>query len=624
MASHSPPLRRSSSLLIALLAIVLGFGALLYSTSTLNRPLGADEARSMNSHTSFGYFRTRADLAAKPLFSVSSTAKGFLRSIINWKSWDAHIGDCWAISTSTFFFGFSEMSARLPSLLAALGAAACLMLWGYRQTRSPALVLLLGLCFLVTPGIHYYAQTARGYTIALFLMFLNLLICERNWNRMNNFWIVGALALLNYLQILNLLSMLFMWVVPLALCGMVWYLFVFNREPQGQGRGWRASLENPCLHGWIFQCGIALLLFGQFVLDHFAILVYNLNNYGLPVHSLGDLIAQTGAILAFLLPGPWQIVGLLGAAGWLVMTFSKSRHWLGPTALLSVAITLVFGLVAHKLPYPRNCLVYSPLFLMGVAGLWKWGQTLGGQAARFVRPSLGVVLAFVAVYSFQKQLALNFEDSFAVQGGLSLTGTFACKKLKAEGKSGNEVQIFMPFYNDVDDQFIRLYYPDDRRFFVPSPDKPADLDVYLPCLACPEGFGFNCKSTDASREYNYHFFPKSWARYIACRNAGAALYVVPMRWRADLPEDFGNNACAIAAWVAPKKTDIPLADYLEREVAAHKEKTPVDYAVKTLSGQPCAFFFLSNADDLDYVRGVIKKLDTRAKGATFFFEERSR
>ncbi|MFI8521435.1 glycosyltransferase family 39 protein [Streptomyces sp. NPDC085481] len=93
----------------------------------------------------------------------------------------------------TGLFGDSDLALRLPSVLAAAGAAVCTALIGERLFGRRA-GLVAGLLFALTPAVMRYAQEARPYALVVFAVALATLLLLRALDRPDSRWRWAAYA----------------------------------------------------------------------------------------------------------------------------------------------------------------------------------------------------------------------------------------------------------------------------------------------------------------------------------------------------------------------------------------------------------------------------------------------
>jgi len=86
-------------------------------------------------------------------------------------------------------FGQTELSARLPAMLAMFGALACLYLFLRRSINVPC--ALFGACILALGPAAYYATEARGYALSLF----GASAAALAWQRQSHVGLALALAI---------------------------------------------------------------------------------------------------------------------------------------------------------------------------------------------------------------------------------------------------------------------------------------------------------------------------------------------------------------------------------------------------------------------------------------------
>ncbi|WMX46573.1 glycosyltransferase family 39 protein [Streptomyces roseicoloratus] len=100
------------------------------------------------------------------------------------------------LHTWTALFGDSDLALRLPSVLAAAGAAVCTALIGARLA-GPRAGRVAGLLFALTPVVSRYAQEARPYALVVLAVALATLLLLRALDRPDGKgrWAAYALAL---------------------------------------------------------------------------------------------------------------------------------------------------------------------------------------------------------------------------------------------------------------------------------------------------------------------------------------------------------------------------------------------------------------------------------------------
>ncbi|MEP6672250.1 MAG: hypothetical protein ABJF10_24010 [Chthoniobacter sp.] len=607
---------RASTLWLLVLFAALS-GALVVWLPTLNRPLEMDEAFTMDAYTSFGYFTTRADLAAKPRFSLAQTVHGLARPLSNWKSWNAHVVSCWAISIGSFFLGFTERSARLPSLLANIGAATLLGAWIHARCKSIYLAALTGIAFCLCPGIFHYGQTARGFAMGLFLMMVNIAMVERLLLRLKPHWSMLVFAAISYLQLLNLMSTLFMWFIPVGAAVLLWLLM----KKDDAAASSQSVTREAALIGWIGGGALAAIALGQFLLDRWSVLAHEQSRYGLTASNIHEFIAQSAAITRYVLPGWWVAVGVLGLFGWLITCIPKQRHWIGWAALGSVGLTLLYAVKSGKLPYERNCLLYVPLLLMGVACVWAWSRSLARSANLAIQGGIICVLLVVIATSLNPQRLLSLFRTDISMGNVCAAAT---RQLQQSGATPATTLVLQPFYADVAG-LTRLYLPDSDAYYVPS-GKDEQVQVIMPVDASAENSGFNCPNFRTPGIYIFHPLPASWSQYITQRDADSetAVYSVPMRRETQLPTSMSGAPLAIVAWEGVIKPRFDAPRFIVASLKEHEANLSADYLLRTVGSKTVVYFLVASDTDLQIIGQIIARLQEEGSGETFYFREDSK
>jgi mannosyltransferase len=250
-------------------------------------------------------------------------------------------------------FGTGETALRIPSLLAMAVAAGVITATG-RRVASPAVGLIAGLIFAVSPSVSEFGQMARSYALvtmaAALASYALVRVLERDASRVRWLWYAVSLTVLGALNIFALL------LIPAH--GITMLLRYRTRSARGVRRAaWRR---------WAIAAGVALAM--------------NLPLIGLATHQRAQIMwlppfspSEIGNA-ADVLGAPWMTAGLalvLLAGGILAIARRRSGNGgsgpgsagqAGGTGWGPVAALCVPWLVVPPLVLMVATVVYTPLY----------------------------------------------------------------------------------------------------------------------------------------------------------------------------------------------------------------------------------------------------------------------
>jgi hypothetical protein len=334
--------------------------------------LDHDECSTVRSYGSIPYDVCLPQYRGQGQFDVRLLAKGLAKCFLN--HWDPanHYASSLAVSFATFLFGASEMTFRLPSLLA--GLAVCLLLVETGRRRSGSLLcgLLLGLAAAYHPYLVSYSLASRGYIWTVLLVLAQITWIDHLARRQGELplWTNLGMVALGVAIFMNLLSTPVMWLVPLFAVATWWW-----RPPANPVHGPRQWVRH-IWHGTPYQQWLAQgILVGAFVLFFFLLKLPDIlvaqHKYGKllvdPVRQIGPELAALAGAYA---PGLWLGWLLVAVAGLVLACTKRGWHWLGPVQLFAFLLTACYSLAGKKLLYGRTYGVWLPAAFVLCAHLW--------------------------------------------------------------------------------------------------------------------------------------------------------------------------------------------------------------------------------------------------------------
>ncbi|MGW8768764.1 glycosyltransferase family 39 protein [Streptomyces sp. NPDC055815] len=275
----------------------------------------------------------------------------------------------------TGLFGDSDLALRMPSVLAATGAAVCTALIGARLFGRRA-GLVAGLLFALTPVVTRYAQEARPYALVVLAVALATLLLLRALDRPDSTWRWAAYALaVTAIGLLHLVALT-------ALAGHV-------VAAAAKGRG------------VVLRCGVSAFLGVASVA---------------PVVALGR--SQAGRQVSWIpRPDLWDLAGLwpqlfgaglaagavlaLAAVAWAHPKNRTDRARLRATTVSAAAPVLILWTASHG-----DVSYFHFRYLLFTLPAWA---VLAGAGLRDVRPRalLAVLLAGLALFTLPDQRPLR-------------------------------------------------------------------------------------------------------------------------------------------------------------------------------------------------------------------------
>lgn len=374
--------------LALILMLVAGLAAWRWQSSVYDRQLAYDEVLSVEAYTWAGLapdganrtFRRLEDLRALDRPSARLLAMGIHRSLGIWREPNNHVLHSLLLNAALIRGAADWRSIRIPALLGAVVFATALfwLCWaqlGWREVAVPLALVGFSLPFLVQ-----YGAEARGYSWMLALQSLTLSaaigLSRRPASPLASAWFAGTLILL----VMNTLSLLADWVLPLVLCLLIWSPTVPQLD-RTQRQEWFRGLS---VAGLVVAAALSV-----FLMDRLAAILSSSQQYGTPFHGLQEFVGLLGSVTNYLLPGlTWKLVGVVGMFGWGLLLSSPKHRWLGSCCWLVLAVSLIHFFATHRVPYERVCAFIWPPLLLGVgytaqgiltmpAPSWKWPTRIG-------------------------------------------------------------------------------------------------------------------------------------------------------------------------------------------------------------------------------------------------------
>src|SRR5665213_1438557 len=326
---------------VLLILLLWGVGAARLG-SGIHALLLQDEMETVKEYASVDYDGSSDQMRHLGRFDVKRAAKGIIRCFNN--PWDPnnHILISLMVSVSAFFFGFNEFAYHLPSVVATLLLLAVAFCWVKQRTGSLALAFLCGLAILFHPYFARFGHETRDYAWEALLVWVQIWLTEIYFQRRPSLGFNVAMALLNVVLFLNLVSMLTEWILPYYLAGAI-YL-------------WRESKINPGnerLRDWFCQGLIAMTCIGLFILANLFNFLLAQGKYGTHISSVSVIAHGAREFVSYFFPLAWGVLGIAGLAGLLLTLKSRATSWLGLVAVMSALVMAVYILGSKTIPYPR-------------------------------------------------------------------------------------------------------------------------------------------------------------------------------------------------------------------------------------------------------------------------------
>jgi len=571
---------------VFLILILWSIGATRLA-SGISSPLQLDEA-AIKRYASVDYDSTADAMRQVGRFDAKRAAKGLLRCFNNPWLPSNHVLVNLMVSVSAFFFGFNEFAYRLPSLVGTLLLVAVAFYWVKQRTGSMALAFLCGLAILFHPFFACYGQRARGYVWEALLVWIQIWLTEIYFQRRPTLGFTFALALLNMVLFLNLVSMLATWIVPYYLAGAI-YLW---REP-GKKPG------DERLRAWFCQGLIAMTGIGLYILGNLGKFLYSQGKWGLHISSASAIAHGAKEILVYFCPLAWGLLGIAGLAGLLLTFKNRATSWLGLAAVMSVLVTAVYILGTKTIPYSRVFGSSLVLMMMGVAYLWniKWSR-------------IPLVAIFIVVLGVQSVKAAKIQEGTYYD----LLAAMIHSQIETRHETKEAVFVPLPL---IDGDAMRDYLPNGTEWMVMSAAKKSHLTVYF---ATENGGKFRVQNDHAKQAMSYWHLPKS--KPVAQLPEGGEIQRVDMKVLHDFSELGTDEIPWIIVW-NNRDGYFNMTGYSDDQFK--KDQAPWVLPVNTINylATTSLHLFVSNSSDLESAKGIIADLKKQDDGELFILAPES-
>jgi hypothetical protein len=355
---------------LSVIALLLLLGWLRLTSPNMPRPLEVDELLTLKYYTWMGIqpsgemqeLKHADDLHALGPPGAWHLAMGGYCSMGRWPEPNNHIVNSLLMNVSTALAGRDEWAARLPALLGGLVFAGALyFLCGpILGWRAAAPLVAVWAWFL--PHVIRYSQTARGYSWALALQVLSIILAYLLARRPRSVALGALGALTAVLSLMNLVNLAVDWWLP-------YYLALFLVRPHGPG-----SKEPPTEEAGVWRACVlaqALAVAGMtflFFMSHLPSLYSAARQHGLEFHSAGEALRLGYEIFDGLFPDfGTKALALTGLAGLLALGGKRQDRFLTTLTLVFLGVNLLHYLLARKFPFVRSSGFFIPLLLLGAA-----------------------------------------------------------------------------------------------------------------------------------------------------------------------------------------------------------------------------------------------------------------
>ena len=311
-----------------------------------------------------------------------------------------------AANTATVVLGVTELTLRLPSIVAGMGylLAAALLASRICSTRA---VFFLTLCALtLNPLVFDFLSAARGYGLALCLFMVALLALAREPERRQR-WVLASLAL-GGAVCANLA-----FVFPVIALGAA--ASALALKSGGGSPAWRVAMTKLWLPGTSIAAALLALPLRNATLDTFffgadslietarSIVRLSVQHHptrwsGTPLStwtetalvSAAVVTAVAAACAAAVRVGRWRLAPMSQAA--------RSRVLLGGTLAFTITLLILAHATAGVLyPKERTGLYFIPLIVLTLAGAAEWARV---RAVRWSAFAVLCVLTLTALEQF--------------------------------------------------------------------------------------------------------------------------------------------------------------------------------------------------------------------------------
>ena len=587
----APP--RLSHILLGLAAIFLFIAACRVISGGINRPIEQDELVTLKYYTSMPYDFNAADDAGQARGSVVLLLRGWLKCFLNPWNPNGHTVNSILTSASAFLFGFHEWAFRIPAMAGLLLMLTLLFVYASRRI-GVGCALILMLLVSTHPHLVYYSMSCRGYTLTALLVLCSIACTNRFLARPTHFW-GGVMGICHVIMFLNLGSMLFTWILPVTLAAS---LALLRREPKAESLPDLASRLGPLF--WISIGTFASI--SMYIAGALHYFFQAQTHYGLKFKNISGLLSGLYEVCGGLCPNlAWTLFFIVGLAG-LVRMFWSERRWIAQAFFFSVAISLLYAIVTHKLFYPRTFGYYIPLTAIGCVELWA----LIGDSPALAR----IVRLFMAAVILP---ALCLETREALRFGANREVTYSdlAAQIRREARSLNGPGLIeLPWmYGDE----MPAYLPSDHKWFTLTPDLIGKtVTVYLPCELRGGKVYFRTQTRDrAASEFDYWEVPLHWETPHWYK--GAAVDRVKMIAHGGFDTLPGDATEAIVVWIQ-KEPFFNLPTYIKQGLASKKDPW-------TIEGNGIVFgalhLFSKSKADLACARTIISDLQRRTQGDVY-------
>lgn len=292
--------------------VLLAIGLFIRLQPSIYSPLDQDELLTVKRYAGVDYSSTMEQMRHVSHFNINRAARGVVKCFFS--EWDPnnHIVYSLLITASNFFFGFSELTFRLPALVASLLLVVMAFYWIAKKTDSVALSFVCSLLLLTHPYFIYYGQNARGYTVTALLFFAQILLIDFFRQRKPTLGSIALQSMMAVALFLNLVSMLAFWLVPLLLLGWVWAATDLQSQRVGLSGNLEKLFHEDKCHAWLMQIFIAGFVIVLFIACKLRELFISQDKYGVRFSSTSELVSILAGLREYLLPGFWLAAGILG------------------------------------------------------------------------------------------------------------------------------------------------------------------------------------------------------------------------------------------------------------------------------------------------------------------------
>jgi hypothetical protein len=508
------------------------------------------------------------------------------------------------LSVGVFFLGASEATVRAAALAASVCTALLLMLWAQRRSGSVMISLFCGLAIAVHPYFIHYGQTARGYSFTTLLLLTHILLLDEAMAGKRGMLRLGLSILVGFALFLNLISSVFIWLVPLYLC-VLWKLAT-TPAATGSPHGLMGRIRSEEFVWWFFQAAAvgALVLF--FALEHLPKFVRSEGDYGAKVGSAAAALHPLMGVVEYLFPGQWLLLAAAGVAGWCCAV--RSRYWLAGPMAGSVVVILLYAMGSRTVPYERTFGIWIVFAIIGCA--WLWQQWVAYLPRMAWLPPIGASL--LIVYAIIRPQSMLSGPDYAE------TAIEISREVQSRGETPGNTFIAVPFLSFEE---CRLYLPEDSGFVSLAASPVPSLAVYLPCKSL-DGIhdGFRCTYYQRSAEEMVYFrIPEGWRRFTTWRKGGCSV----IRLEATAASGIGSIAAdepQIVVWRAANSF-FDLERYVNDQLVKNPDLPELRFTSGYYFQTPTLIFFVNG--DATAVKKALAGLDAAVPGSVLVLTPRN-